>query len=158
MITRTVVEFDQHERQILATAGRSLGVAFPQIHEPTTLKSTKRPLDQREPLRVIAMGNTGTQGTWSHEHLAAATAVMAAQIVALERESNLDHWLAQHKVTTGQVLLPHGDPTSGYQQYATLAEIRAGQLADARKALKILMTAVNRTASPEDLAVAESLS
>lgn len=152
MITHTVVEFDREERQILATAGRSLGVAFPQIHEPTVAK-TKRPDDQRAPRSIVAMGDGRAQATWSHEQVAAAAGVMAVQVTTLERESDLDYWLTQHKTATGQVLLPHDDPTSGYRQYATLAEIRAGQLIDARAALRVLTTAMNRTAAPESLAV-----
>lgn len=148
MITRTVVEFDRHEREVLATAGRSLGIAFPQIHEPAPPGNIKRPVDQRVPRYIIAMGDGRAQETWSHEQVADAIGVMATQIVTLERESSLDYWLDTHP----HALEPSDDPTSGYQQYRTLAEIRGNQLTDAREALKILMTALDRTASPESLA------
>lgn len=146
MKTHLVIEFDAEERAILAVAGRSLGVAFPQIHEPTTVKGSKRPDDQREPLSIIAMGDRRAQATWSHTQVAGAAGAMTVQVQTLERESQLDHWVTQRSATAGQAILPSSEPTSAYQQYRTLAEIRGGQLRDAREALTVLMTALERTA------------
>lgn len=143
-----VIEFNRAERDILAVAGHSLGVAFPQIHEPTTVKSSKRPDEQREPLRVIAMGDGRAQATWSHDQIVSAVAVMTTQCQRLEQESRLDYWLALHRQVTGQTILPSKEPTSGYQQYRVLAEIRADQLSNAQAALEILTSAADCASSP----------
>lgn len=146
MITHLVVEFNQFERQIIADAGLSLGVAFPEIHEPVPTKKDDRPSTRRAARRIVAMGGRRAQEAWSHDQVVDAVAVMTTQIETLEREAKLDHWLAQHD----GVLEPSDEPTSGYQQYQTLATIRANQLVDARRALAVFTEAVRYTASSPD--------
>jgi hypothetical protein len=145
MITHLVVEFNREERRIIADAALSLGVAFPEIHQPVPARKSECSDAQRDSRRVIAMGNSHAQEAWSHNQIVSAVAVMATQVETLEREASLDHWLAQH----GETLPSSDEPTSGYQQYRTLATIRGNQLIDARRALLVLQEAARQTAPLE---------
>lgn len=64
--------------------------------------------------------------------------VVEQLIAKLVEESELKHWLDLDEEENGVPLEPSDEPTSGYQQYRTLADIRTGQLADARRALTVL--------------------
>jgi hypothetical protein len=141
MITRLVVEFNRKERRIIADAALSLGVAFPEIHQPAPARKSECSDAQRDSRRVIAMGDGRASEAWSHDQIISAVAVMATQVETLKREASLDYWLAQH----GETLPFSDEPTSAYQQYRTLTTIRGSQLIEARRALLVLQEAACHT-------------
>lgn len=138
MRSYTSVRFNRYEIQLLDKAALHLAIAFPGVREPMPRKQEERSADQQARV-LFQLVRDSTQGTYANVDL--SLQVVERLEATLEHEAALGYWLNQAAVDGGVRPEPSDEPTSAYHQCVVLAETRAGQLAEARRALKVLRRA-----------------
>lgn len=145
MQTYTNVVLDRAEREAIRRAALHLPIAFPRMHEEMPRRREDRLEDHYARVLMNLIRDTST-GTF--DNLTRAEAVLAKLIRVLAAQASLNYWLAKHAEDhPARPVVPSDEPTSGYQQYVMLADIRDHQLTDAQRALEIVQRAA-RLASP----------
>jgi hypothetical protein len=134
----TNVLFNRYETQLLDKAALHLGVAFPRVHESVPRLKSERIVDH-EARVVLHLVRDTTQAT--HANIVKALAVVRHLESVLALEAELDYWL--DTAAAGGRPRPEfsEEPTSPYHQCVVLADTRAGQLVDARRARRVLRRA-----------------
>lgn len=135
MRTYTNVLFDRYELQVLLTASRHLDIAYPNVRSSMPKKPTERHPDHEARVLYHLVRDTG-QGT--HANVVRALRVVKRLEEVITPQCDLGYWLDVSEQETGIRPEKSDEPTSGYQQWRMLAEIRQDQLRDTRRALAVL--------------------
>ena len=135
MKTYTNVVFSRWERQVIAKAALSVAIAYPEVHD----NKNSRDVRGKKAAQLVALGQD--RGIGTHDVVANAVEVLSDLVAVLSQESQHAYWIKSSQ----QPIEPSEEPTSGWQVYLMLSQIRQRQLEEALAAYKILTAAATLT-------------